>query len=126
MYGCQLRRDQNGRWNIIEAGDGEVLGNAELMGQSSFDHPDGQTVARGQDRGRAGLALKCLQRQFYHFLRRVGAFPIIPENPRFTGVGTLSILQFAAWVTSKQPNVGDYRSRSGFALNRHAFDTSKV
>ena len=58
MYGCQLRRDQNGRWNIIEADDGEVFGNAELMGQSSFDHPDGQTVARGQDRGRAGLAFK--------------------------------------------------------------------
>ena len=46
MYGCQLRRNQNGRWNIIEADDGEVLGNAELIGQSSFDHPDGQTVAR--------------------------------------------------------------------------------
>jgi hypothetical protein len=57
MYGCQLRRDQNGRWNIIEADDGEVLGNAELMGQSSFDHPDGQTVARGQDRvGRGPLS----------------------------------------------------------------------
>jgi hypothetical protein len=54
MYGCQLRRDQNGRWNIIEAGDGEVLGNAELMGH----HPDGQTIARGRIAVGRGSLLK--------------------------------------------------------------------
>ena len=58
MYGRQLRRNQSGRWNIIETDDGEILGNAELMAHSSFDHPDGQTVTRGQDRGRTGPLLK--------------------------------------------------------------------
>ena len=80
MYGCQLRRNQNGRWNIIEADDGEVLGNAELMGQSSFDHPYGQTVTRGQDRGRAGLAFV-----------GVGAFPNHSRKPVSTGVENFKV-----------------------------------
>jgi|HubBroStandDraft_4_1064222.scaffolds.fasta_scaffold703568_2 hypothetical protein len=88
MYGCQLRRDQNGRWNIIEADDGEVLGNAELMGH----HPDGQTVARGQDRGRAGLAFKnAFSGSSTTFFVGVGAFPNHSRKPVSTGVENFKV-----------------------------------
>ena len=92
MYGCQLRRNQNGRWNIIEADDGEVLGNAELMVHRSFDHPDGQTVTRGQDRGRAGFAFKnAFSGSSTTFFVGVGAFPNHSRKPGSTGVENFKV-----------------------------------
>ena len=51
MYRGKLRGDELSRWDIVEAGHSEILGNAEIAVTRSFNNSNCQPIARRQDSG---------------------------------------------------------------------------
>ena len=51
MYRGKLRGDELSRWDIVEAGHSEILGNAEFAVPRSFNNSNCQPIARCQDSG---------------------------------------------------------------------------